>query len=213
MSEATRILAIRHGETAWNLGGRVQGQLDVGLNATGRWQAQRLAQALAGEDISAIYSSDLWRAWETALALADAKEIGITADTGLRERNFGAFEGKTFGEVESTWPEQSLRWRRREPDFEPGGGESLLRFRQRVTGAVRAICQHHGGEQIAIVSHGGVLDVLYRWATGQELQAPRTWELGNAAINRLLWTPDAFVLVGWADSGHLEGAVSAQADN
>ena len=212
MSESTRILAIRHGETAWNLGGRVQGQLDVGLNATGRWQAQRLAQALAGEEISAIYSSDLWRAWETALALADARQIGITADTGLRERNFGAFEGKTFGEVESTWPEQSRRWRRREPDFEPGGGESLLRFRERVTGAVRAICQHHAGEQIAIVSHGGVLDVLYRWATGQELQAPRTWALGNAAINRLMWTPDALVLVGWADCGHLEDALPAQTE-
>ena len=57
-----------------------------------------------------------------------------------------------------------------------------------------------------LVAHGGVMDILYRLATGQELQAPRAWNLGNAAINRLLWTPDGFTLVGWADTGHLEDA-------
>ena len=62
----------------------------------------------------------------------------------------------------------------------------------------------HTGEQIVMVAHGGVLDLLYRAATGQALQAPRTWQLGNTAINRLLWTPEGLTLVGWSDTSHLD---------
>lgn len=201
---ATRILAIRHGETAWNVATRIQGQLDIPLNETGRWQAGRMALALADEPIHAIYASDLLRARETALALADATELPVLSEEGLREREFGVFEGKTFAEIAALWPEQSLRWRKRDPDFAPEGGESLLQFRQRVTHAVQTLAERHRGELIALVSHGGVMDVLYRAATRQELQAPRTWALGNAAINRLLWTPQGLTLVGWADTTHLQ---------
>ena len=73
--EVTRVLAIRHGETAWNVDTRIQGHLDIPLNDTGRWQAARLAQALAGERIAAIYSSDLQRAHATAQALGAATGV------------------------------------------------------------------------------------------------------------------------------------------
>ncbi|HSV53803.1 MAG TPA: histidine phosphatase family protein [Burkholderiaceae bacterium] len=202
--EATRIIAVRHGETAWNVDTRIQGQLDIPLNETGRWQAQRLAQALAGQEIRAIYSSDLLRAWDTALAVAKLAGLRVVTDEGLRERGFGAFEGRTFTEIEAAWPDQAMRWRKRDPEFAPEGGESLLQFRARVTQTAHALAARHPGEQIVLVAHGGVLDVLYRDATGQELQAPRTWELGNAAINRLLWTPEGLTLVGWADTHHLQ---------
>lgn len=211
--EATRIIAVRHGETAWNVDTRIQGQLDIGLNDKGRWQAHRLALALAGEDIDAIYASDLWRAYDTALSIASAKALEVTTDEGLRERGFGVFQGKTFAEIETTLPDQAMLWRQRAPDFAPEGGESLLQFRARVLAAVGHIAAQHTGQQIVVASHGGVMDVLYRAATGQDLQAPRTWQLGNAAINRLLWTPpDAsdspppgrLTLVGWADSLHLD---------
>ena len=207
--EATRIIAVRHGETAWNVDARIQGQLDIGLNEKGRWQAHKLAMALAGEDIDAIYASDLWRAYDTALSIASAKAMTIVTDEGLRERGFGAFQGRTFADIEAALPEQALLWRKRVPDFAPEGGESLLQFRNRVLTALGAIAADHPGEQIVIATHGGVLDVLYRAATGQDLQAPRTWELGNAAINRLMWTPNEnshgqLTLVGWADSFHLD---------
>ena len=202
--EPTRIIAIRHGETAWNVSTRIQGHLDIGLNETGRWQAHRVALALAGEPIAALYSSDLLRAWDTALSIANATGLPVQTVEGLRERGFGVFEGKTFQEVEAQWPEQALRWRKREPAFEPDGGESLLRFRERITPATQALAAQHPGEQIVVVAHGGVMDVLYRAATRQEIQAPRTWDLGNAAINRLLWTPDGLSLVGWADTQHLD---------
>lgn len=207
--EATRIIAVRHGETAWNVDTRIQGQLDIGLNEKGRWQAHRLALALAGEDIDAIYASDLWRAYDTALSIANAQAMNVITDEGLRERGFGSFQGKTFADIEASLPDQALLWRKRAPDFAPEGGESLLQFRARVLAALGAIAADHVGQQIVIASHGGVMDVLYRAATGQDLQAPRTWELGNAAINRLMWTPsDAshgqLTLVGWADSFHLD---------
>jgi len=204
--QATRIIAVRHGETAWNVDTRIQGHLDIPLNETGQWQAQQLAQALAGEPIDAIYASDLQRAYATAQAVADATGAPITPETGLRERSFGHFQGRTFAEIEAELPEDARRWRKRDPDYVPEGGESLVMLRERIERTVFALAEKHPGEQVLMVAHGGVLDVLYRLATRQEIQAPRTWQLSNAAINRLLWTPDGLTLVGWADTQHLDNA-------
>lgn len=203
MNEPTRIVAIRHGETTWNVDTRIQGHLDIPLNATGRQQASRMAQALRDDPIAAVYASDLTRAWQTAEFLGRAHGLEVTAEKGLRERGFGDFEGKTFAEIEALLPEQSLRWRKREPEFAPPGGESLLALHRRVVEAAERLAARHPGELIALVGHGGVMDVLYRAATRLDIQAPRTWALGNAAINRLLWTPEGFTLVGWADTQHL----------
>ncbi|MDB5929822.1 MAG: phosphoglycerate mutase [Polaromonas sp.] len=205
MIEPTRIIAIRHGETTWNVDTRIQGRLDIPLNATGRQQAARMAQALKEEPIAAVYASDLTRAWETAEYLGLAHALQVTPEPGLRERGFGDFEGRTFAEIEALLPEQSLRWRKRDPEFAPAGGESLVALNQRVLEAAGRLAARHPGELIALVGHGGVMDVLYRAATRLPIQAPRTWTLGNAAINRLLWTPQGFSLVGWADTQHLEG--------
>jgi probable phosphoglycerate mutase len=184
---------------------RIQGQLDIGLNETGHWQAARAAQALAGEAVHAVYASDLQRAWDTAHAIA--KTLGQTPQPhiGLRERGFGHFEGRTFAEIDTTWPEDAKRWRQRDPHWAPEGGESLTALAQRVTQTTAELAARHAGEQIVLVAHGGVMDALYRAATGQSVQAPRTWHLGNAAINRLLWTPEGLTLVGWSDTRHLEG--------
>ena len=84
------------------------------------------------------------------------------------------------------------------------GGESLLQLRERVTRTMQSLAARHPGEQIVVVAHGGVLDALYRVATGQDVNSPRTWELPNGAINRLLWTPEGFTLVGWSDTQHLD---------
>ena len=127
----------------------------------------------------------------------------MTTDAGLRERAFGHFEGRTFADIDAVLPDQARLWRTRDPEFTPEGGESLLTFRERITSTAARLAAQHPGEQVLMVAHGGVMDVLYRAATGQGLQAPRTWELGNAAINRLLWTPQGFTLVGWADTRHL----------
>ncbi len=202
--QATRIIAIRHGETAWNVDTRIQGHLDIPLNDTGLWQARRLGAALADEPLAAIYTSDLQRARTTAQAVADTTGAPLTLETGLRERGFGHFEGRTFVEIEAELPDEARRWRQREPDYAPAGGESLTTVRTRIAQTVHRLAARHTGEQMVLVAHGGVLDALYRLATGQDTQSPRTWYLGNAAINRLLWTPDGLTLVGWGDVGHLE---------
>lgn len=211
MHQATQITAVRHGETAWNAESRLQGHLDIDLNDLGRWQAQRVGLALADSGISTIYCSDLCRAHNTALAISRAisqhsgiAPIDLRREPGLRERSFGSFEGLTYEQVSTLHPEDALRWKQRDPHWAPPGGESPTALHQRIATTLHAIAVQHPGEHIALVSHGGVLDMLYRLATGQALNAPRTWELGNCAINRLLYTPQALTLVGWADTQHLD---------
>lgn len=202
--QPTRVVAIRHGETAWNAQGRIQGQLDLPLNETGRWQAERLAQALSDEGIEFIYASDLSRASATAQAVAARTGLDVRLDAGLRERAFGSFEGLSFPEIEQRWPEQSARWRRRDPDFGPPGGEVLGDFYARCISTATRLAAAHPGCTVALVAHGGVLDCLYRAAARIALDAPRTWLVGNASINRLLYTPQGFAMVGWSDAQHLD---------
>ena len=207
MTLATRIIAIRHGETDWNVATRIQGHTDIPLNDQGRWQAERLAEALADEPLDAVYASDLGRAYETARAFAEPKGLAVGTEIGLRERLFGSFEGMSFDEIEQRWPDQALRWRKRDPAFGPEGGETLSAFYERVVATVRGLALRHAGQSIAVVSHGGVLDCLYRAATRLALDAPRTWQVGNASINRLLHSEGGLALVGWSDTGHLDHAV------
>lgn len=205
--QATRILLVRHGETEWNAGARIQGHLDIGLNDTGRLQARRLARALAeAEPIDAIYTSDLERARETARPLAKAMGMPLVALETLRERHLGRFQGRRFVDVQAEEPEQAAPWRRRDPGWiPPGGGESLLQFQERVRGAVQGLATQNISRHIAVFTHGGVLDTLYRDACGIDLRHPRSWSIANASVNRLLWTPDSGLsVVGWADTTHLE---------
>ncbi len=209
--EATRVVAVRHGETAWNAETRLQGQLDIPLNATGRRQAELTGRALAHEGIDAIWSSDLARARETAEAIARAvaeatgQSLPVQTDRDLRERGFGAFEGHTYADIDVRWPADALRWRRRDPGFAPAGGETLVEFHARCVGAALRLAARHPGRTIALVAHGGVMDCLHRAALGLDLQAVRTWELGNAGINRLLFSSGGCTIVGWADTLHLDG--------
>ena len=201
---STRVTAIRHGETAWNVQSRLQGHLDSPLTGRGRAQAARLADALRGEGLDAVISSDSGRALETASAFASALGLSVLTDAGLRERAFGDLEGLTYGEIDTQWPDLAVQWRARAPDFAPPGGESLRSFQARCLASADRLARTHAGLSIALVTHGGVLDCLYRAAVGVDLSAARTWQLNNAAINRLLHTDAGFTLVGWNDSQHLD---------
>jgi 2,3-bisphosphoglycerate-dependent phosphoglycerate mutase len=203
MHDVTRVLAVRHGETAWNVDTRLQGQIDISLNATGQMQARRLALALADEGIEAIVASDLVRARDTAQAVADITGLPLATDAGLRERHFGIFQGHTYAEVERLWPEESARWKKREPDFGAPGGETLQGFYERCVASATRLAAAHAGRTLLLVTHGGVLDCLHRAAARIPLNAPRTWELANTGVNRLLYSPEGFTLVGWGDTQHL----------
>ncbi len=205
LRRSTRLVAIRHGETTWNAAMRMQGQLDTQLSARGRWQARQLGEALDDEGIDAIVTSDLQRTRGTAAPLAARLGLAVATDAGLRERSFGVFEGCTYAEIDARWPELASRWRRHEPAFGPPDGETLIDFDARAMAALTRVAETHAGRTVAVVTHGGVLDCLYRAATRVGLDASRTWELGNASINRVLWTPGGFGLVGWGDIAHLAG--------
>lgn len=205
---AARLLLIRHGETAWNAEHRIQGWLDVPLSTTGVWQAGRLAQRLADERMDAVIASDLARAWMTGRPLADARSLEMVAEPRLRERAFGLFEGKTLDEIAAQHPEELAAWRARDVHWRIPGGESGVEFVARVLEAVHEIAQGHAGRNVAVVTHGGVLDVVYRNARALAWDAPRDHLMLNASINRLQAhaAPLRLEIVDWGDVGHLEQA-------
>ena len=214
MSEAlrtgssTELVLVRHGVTAWNRERRFQGQIDIPLDDEGRAQAARTGRRLAGMGPDAIYASDLARARQTAEPIAAACSVGLRIDARLRERHYGRFEGRTHDEIRRDQLDAWRRWREREPDFElPGGGESLRAFHARVRAVLLEIASRHPGQTVIAVTHGGVLDCAYRLATGMPLEAPRTHDLLNASLNRIVWDGRAFELVVWADVAHLDDAL------
>lgn len=208
----THLIVIRHGETAWNRERRLQGQLDIPLNDTGVAQARALAASLADEPIDAVYSSDLSRAMQTAAPLGDALGLTVQPDVRLRERCYGDLEGMSYAEVAQRRPEDFALWQARVPDYAPVGGETLRDFHERAVEGVLALVRRHPGERIALVAHGGVLDCLYREATGMTLEAPREHELLNASVNRLRSDGHRLILAQWADVSHLASLTLDEVD-
>jgi probable phosphoglycerate mutase len=202
------LLLIRHGETAWNAETRIQGQLDVPLSRTGFWQAGRLAERLADEPIDAIVASDFSRAWMTAQPLAQQRRLEPVPDARLRERHFGVFQGLTLDEIAHEYPAEFAAWRDRDPDWAMPGGESATSFKARVLEALEQIADCHAGRTVAVVAHGGVLDVAYRHARCLAWDAPREHNMVNAALNRVTARahPLAIEIVAWGDVAHLADA-------
>jgi len=206
----TQILFIRHGETPWNRIKRIQGHIDIPLAESGVEQAAQLAERLAreareGQRLDAIYSSDLQRTRQTAQPFADALGLPVVLNEGLRERNYGAFQGHDSAEIAEKFPDAHAQWQTRDPGFEPAGGESQRAFYHRVLHALEPIVAAHPGGRIAVVAHGGVLDCVYRWAISLPLDAPRQYALLNTSINVVEFDGNAPRIVRWADVDHLGG--------
>ncbi len=201
----TRLCLVRHGETAWNAERRLQGHTDIPLNAHGVAQAQATAASLAGERFDAAYSSDLARARQTAEAIAGRCLLTPAFDERLRERHYGAFQSLTYDEARARFPDDYHRFEIRDPGFALSeGGESLIEFAERVRSTLEAIASRHRGGTVLIVTHGGVLDIVHRLATGMHLQAPRDFGIPNAALNWIAWDGAAWSLIRWAEQRHLD---------
>jgi probable phosphoglycerate mutase len=198
---------VRHGETAWNAEGRVQGQLDIPLNDVGRAQARATAEALAGHDFTAIYCSDLMRVRQTAEPSAKRLALPVSYMAELRERHYGMFETLTYVEVREKFPEQYARFRDKDPDFDFEGGETLRGFNERSLKAVTGLIERHAGEQILVFTHGGVLEMVYRHARAVGLSSPRDFEIPNAGINWFEVTAEEWKVWTWAEIAHLEAAL------
>jgi probable phosphoglycerate mutase len=203
----TRLCVVRHGETAWNAEHRVQGQLDVPLNAIGLAQAAAAAKVLSQEKFDAIYSSDLSRARQTARPTANLLSLEVLLEKGLRERHYGIFERLTYAEVKTRFPEDYARFEAREPDYAFQTGESLKDFSVRSIAVISKIAKEHEGQSVLVFTHGGVLDKLYRFVTGLPLSAHREFGIPNAGLNRVELTPTGWQVRSWADVAHLDNAL------
>jgi probable phosphoglycerate mutase len=200
---AARLCIVRHGETAWNAEGRVQGQLDVPLGEVGQAQARCVAAALPPGRFSALYASDLKRVVQTAQPAAAKLGLVPQLDARLRERHYGVFQALTYDEAKTTLPADYARFRAKDPDYGFRRGETLRSFFSRVTQCLEAIARRHDGGEALVFTHGGVLEMAYRHATRCGLSTPRDFKLPNAAINWIEVAAGAWRILGWADCDHL----------
>ncbi|WP_202419756.1 histidine phosphatase family protein [Pseudoduganella guangdongensis] len=208
----TRILLIRHGETAWNAVRRLQGHTDIPLSTTGERQAEALARALAKEPLDAIISSDLGRAVQTAQAVAALHpQVPLHTDAGLRERGYGAFEGLLYTEIAERYPIEFAEWQARDVDaVMPAGervAESFRQFYQRCQEGIARWAAQYPDQSILIVAHGGVLECAYRAACGLSIDGPRDFQVKNASINRFAYGNGVLSLVQWGEVAHLAAAM------
>jgi len=201
----TRICFVRHGETNWNAERRMQGHIDIPLNANGISQAERLANALirVKHSFDAIYSSDLERALHTANAVARALSLDVQITPRLRERNVGKLQGLLLAEAPVLLPEIWQRHIARELDHDLGGGESIRTFHQRMQDILELFLNEHRGQSVLAVSHGGSLDMIYRIVTQQALDAERVAVVPNTSLNWITHDGSTWSVECWADTSHL----------
>jgi probable phosphoglycerate mutase len=199
----TTVMLVRHGETAWNVEGRIQGHLDIPLNDIGLAQADAVGRRLRSESFDAIYSSDLIRAFRTASPVVNTPETDIAREARLRERNLGVLQGLTGYEAKDS---QAAAWKvfkSRDPEMQLEAGESLGQFHRRAVDFIDEMLARHAGQRILLVTHGGVLDAAYRHATGMALSATRDFPILNASINVISHDGRRWGMQSWGDVSHL----------
>jgi probable phosphoglycerate mutase len=201
--ERTQLIVVRHGQTTWNSERKFQGHLDSQLSSKGISQAHSLARRLVNRNFSALYSSDLGRAMQTAQIIAAAAAHDVVPDARLRERNLGIFQGLTGEEIETTYPEEYELYRSRDPDYVVPGGESLRQQVEQNVACLEELAQRHLGESIVVVTHGGVLSGLFRHVLSIPLEAPRRFEFPNSGLNVFTFGEGYWTLQTWGDVSHL----------
>ena len=202
----TRLVLIRHGETAWNRTRTLQGQQDIPLNETGLAQAEAVALQLKDEKIDAIFTSDLMRARQTAEVIARPHRLAVVDEPGLRERHWGRYQGLRFDEIEQREPEAHARMVARDPGYVlEGGGESIEGLVARVAATLSRLTRSRPDQTVVAVAHGGVLDAVHRIASGMPLAAARSFELPNAAINVIDGDGERWQIREWARIDPLRG--------
>lgn len=194
--EETIVYLIRHGETDWNVQRRLQGHRDVPLNALGLRQAEKVAQRLAKERLDAIYSSDLQRAHLTARHIARYHRLEVTVHPGLRERNYGPFEGKRWDEI------AALRGGFRSHLLAGEGIESWHDMQRRVVRTLEDIVARHVGEHLAVVTHGGTINAILAYVEGS---AEPRYKIGNTSVSCLTRHDGEWKIAWLNDTSHWDG--------
>lgn len=202
-----RFCLIRHGETPWNAERRIQGHTNIGLDPEGVHQAELAARWLAAlpnrPDI--LYSSDLLRARMTAERLAERLLLPIRELPEMRERCYGLFEGMTYDEARQLYPADYASFEHRLPDYAfPQGGESLSTFSARVVSCLKGLAEKHVGQTVALVTHGGVLDIVNHFIRDNPLDFPRDFHIPNSGLNWIQVTDAGWCIESWGETRHLD---------
>jgi probable phosphoglycerate mutase len=202
----TRFCLVRHGETDWNAERRLQGHTDIDLNARGLAQAEQMARAIKRINLAfdVLYTSDLQRAAKTAKAIEQLFATSAITNAELRERHLGALQGLTTDEAPQLEPELWRSHLSRNITEELRGGESIQQFADRINAALKKIREQYLGKTVLLVSHGGVLDMMYRIASNQALDAEKAVAVPNASLNWISHDGYTWKVDGWADTSHLE---------
>ena len=211
--QRTHVIIVRHGETEWNIKGIRQGHLDSRLTAKGVAQAKALATRLGREQFTALYSSDLGRAMDTAREIASVTRHEIIADARLRERHLGIFQGLNGDEIDARFPEERRLMRTEGPKFVIPGGESMVQQVERNMACLNELAEKHRGEQIVVVTHGGVVSGIFRHTLEISLEAPRRFEFVNAGLNVFAREEEIWLLLTWGDVSHLAPGAASEGDD
>lgn len=202
---STRLFLVRHGESVWNAEGRVQGQADPPLSQRGTVQAYALAEALSARPLAAVYCSPLQRAHTTACYIAALHDLHAGVVEALREVDLGAWQGRTFSELDSIGGESARGWRAESSADASHGGETLAEAHDRVAPALDALLDAHGGDTIVLVTHSIIGRVILCHLLGTGLDLVRRLKLKQASISMVRLDGDGAVLERLGDTSHLGG--------
>lgn len=200
----TKIYFVRHGESEWNIINKVQGQKNSLLTDNGKEQAEKLANRLKNHNIDIIYSSDLTRAYETAVTIGNKKNMEPIVNKNLQEMNFGIWEGMLFSDIKSKYKEDYLKWVKSPELLEIPEGENIQDLEKRVGKEIKQIIEKHKGQNILIVSHGTALKTMILSLLGISLDNYKNLAMGNVSLSILEVRDYNNVLISYNDTVHLE---------
>ena len=179
----TKLLLVRHGRTAWNAAGRIQGQLDIALDELGGQQARQVAERVQSFHLDAIYTSPLQRARETAEAIGTRLNLPVTGDDRLMEYQFGVVSGLTWEELVAQHPELAKRWVDDAWTVPIAGSEGRVNFAARVKAVMDDLIARHLDQHVAVVAHGGTFNVYLAKMLGMDLKRRHPFHFGNTSLS------------------------------
>jgi 2,3-bisphosphoglycerate-dependent phosphoglycerate mutase len=199
------LIAVRHGETEWNLQRREMGQLDSVLTQRGVQQAEAIGRRLSGVPFHALYSSDLGRAVQTAEIIGALCQKDVRLDSGLRERHMGLLQGLTWEEMGKKFPKERETYERTGFYDVIPEGESAQQRLDRSVRVLTAIAESHPNQTAIVVTHGGFLTGFLEFVLGIPFGNGKRFKKQNASFNAFEYVGSKWCLETWNDVSHLNG--------
>ena len=200
----TRVILVRHARTTWNDQGKYGGHTDVGLDELGKQQITKVAERLKKYPIKAVYASDLQRAYQTALAIAQIHNLSVEQFGELREINFGQWEGKTYNEIVKEQQELMEAWLKDPFNTKIPDGETMTEMQKRVAKCLLEIVSKHPEENIVVVTHAGPIWTIISHILEVPLQYYWRIKQSNTAVNIIDFYDKQGIICLLNDTSHLD---------